>query len=194
MRPLRRSLFCFITTLSLAELPSCRNSFWSRKNLRPLIFRKGFMKILCLADFHISTWLEAFVLIEKIQKIPCVYDVVVIAGDLFERNFLEKNDPYQVLRGIFSNLPVIFCLGNHECIRVEYEQVLNVFRRRKANIHCLDVEGNIQIGDFNFIGNALWYDDSMSIYSRKPLTSSNQQKRAITFLIREKSLKTACGK
>lgn len=152
------------------------------------------MKILCLADFHISTWLEAFVLIEKIQKIPCVYDVVVIAGDLFERNFLEKNDPYQVLRGIFSNLPVIFCLGNHECIRVEYEQVLNVFRRRKANIHCLDVEGNIQIGDFNFIGNALWYDDSMSIYSRKPLTSSNQQKRAITFLIREKSLKTACGK
>lgn len=125
------------------------------------------MKILCLADFHISTWLEAFVLIEKIQKIPCVYEAVVIAGDLFERNFLAKNDPYQILRRIFPDLPVIFCLGNHEFVRADYDQVLNYFRNKKSNVHCLDVEGNVLVREFNFIGNALWYDDSMSIYSRK---------------------------
>lgn len=125
------------------------------------------MKILCMADFHISSWLETFILIERIQQIPCVYEVVVIAGDLFERNFLDKNDPYRVLKGIFPDLPVIFCLGNHEFVNKDYEQVLDFFRREKSNIHCLDVEGNVQVGKYNFVGNALWYDDSMSIYARK---------------------------
>lgn len=125
------------------------------------------MKILCLADFHISTWIDAFNVIEKIENIPRDYQIVAIAGDLFEPCFLQRNDPYKVLEKCFSNIPAVFCLGNHEFVGSKYESVLDCFKNSLANIHCLDIEGKAEIGEYNFVGNTLWYDDSMSVYATR---------------------------
>lgn len=122
------------------------------------------MKILCLADLHLAYPGDSICrgnighLVEKYHP-----DVVVIAGDIFD---YDTDNPYEELTELVSKeLPVIFCLGNHEFAYHTINEVIDkykdTYKPEKFNVHCLDVCYNHTVGDVNFAGNVLWYDGSM---------------------------------
>ena len=86
------------------------------------------MKILCTADYHIGNWFDLFDFKEKISDIREDYDVVVAAGDLFEANFFNKNNPYRILSKLFPEKFVVAVLGNHEFVKNRYESVIQRLR------------------------------------------------------------------
>lgn len=122
------------------------------------------MKILCLADLHLAYPGDS------ICKTNIGYligehhpDVVVIAGDIFD---YDPENPYEELAELVSKeLPIVFCLGNHEFFYRSIPDVLdkyfNAYEPNKLNVHCLDVCYSRYIDEVNFVGNVLWYDGSM---------------------------------
>ena len=124
------------------------------------------MKILCTADYHIDNWFDFFQLQENVRNIRSKYEIVVAAGDLFEAEFFIKNNPYRLLELLFPGKKVIATLGNHEFIQQNPKEVLKHLKGHCSEFVCyLDFSGKMVVGDFNFIGNVLWYDDSMAMYS-----------------------------
>lgn len=126
-------------------------------------------KVLAFSDIHTNTsWalspeLEAMKEIVKTAK-P---DVILIAGDVFEASV--QFNPYKQLSNF--GVPVVFCLGNHEFAYRSVEETLDFYRKfydpDKYDVHCLDIVGNHQIDDLNFIGNVLWYDGSFKDIPRQ---------------------------
>lgn len=131
------------------------------------------MKILALSDLHIHFVFnpKAYdyyknVVCKKFEKENV--DAIIITGDIFESVAINKwgFDPYATLRDLFSfaNAPIIFCLGNHEFAYNRPNSVVKFFEanyNKKYNVHCLDVLGKYQIKEYNFIGNVLFYDNSL---------------------------------
>ena len=125
------------------------------------------MRILCTADYHIGNWLELLEFKEKIASLKEDYDIVVAAGDLFESYFFNSNNPYRILSFLFPGKFVVAILGNHEFVENPHEAVIQRLSdvRKYDGIHYLDLEGSVEIGGVNFVGNVLWYDDSMSKFA-----------------------------
>lgn len=123
------------------------------------------MKILCLADLHISKPDGYFFgehtvnnLIENQEP-----DAVVIAGDIFD---YPVSDPYEELvKRIPTDNPIICCLGNHEFAYKTVAEVIDryatLYHPERYNVHYLDVCCHREVGDVNFVGNVLWYDGSL---------------------------------
>ena len=92
-------------------------------------------------------------------------DALVISGDVSD---LPSHNTY----GFFSefDLPVVFCLGNHEFAYSTVENTLAKYvhdyemcaSRGVKNVHCLDTEGHFDALGVRFYGNVLWYDGSLS--------------------------------
>mgnify|MGYP002674546805 CR=1 FL=1 len=121
---------------------------------------------------------------EKIKEIIDQYnpDIVAITGDIFEdsvdiyrfftslnrlvdKDLLTKISPNTVIRNIIpNNIPVVYCLGNHEFFGSTIKYTLDVYKNAIPvdNVYCLDVCGHIVINDVNFVGNVLWYDGTCS--------------------------------
>jgi Icc-related predicted phosphoesterase len=93
-------------------------------------------------------------------------DVIVISGDLVEHGIIKYGNtinPLESLYKLFNEKEVIFCLGNHEFAYESHPEVLKYWSQWKhPHVHCLDVEGSVEIGDFNFVGNVLWYDFTLN--------------------------------
>ena len=123
------------------------------------------MKILFTSDLHIinSTMHQQLGIVrKKIKKEKP--DVLVVSGDVSDDIYIKADD----LLG-FLDVPVVYCLGNHEFVRNEMgantvENTLNFYKSKigKNNAHCLDVEGHFDIGNVRFVGNVLWYDGTLS--------------------------------
>ena len=130
------------------------------------------MKALILSDLHLTPTIltEKFQLAKykRILKMnyitPDKYDIVIISGDIVESSIMRYNNvnPLDSLYSIFEK-KVIFCLGNHEFAFKKHADVLNWWGQFKhENVHCLDIDGCVRIGNYNFIGNVLWYDWSLN--------------------------------
>ena len=131
------------------------------------------MKILALSDLHIHFVFnpKAYGYYKNLikNKFPKGdYDCVIITGDIFESTAINKwgFNPYQTLRDLFSHtdVPVIFCLGNHEFAYNRIGDVLKYYSanyNQDYNVHCVDVLGKFQFQNINFIGNVLFYDNSL---------------------------------
>lgn len=134
------------------------------------------MKILCLADLHNSTN-KSFVN-REMKKWSDEYnpDIIVIAGDVHESNI--QFNPYKSLAKNFRDIPVVFCLGNHEFYYRTYEETINKYkedyRPEKWNVHCLDIIDKFDFKDFRFVGNALMYDGTMKDIPTQTMESWNQ--------------------
>jgi len=126
------------------------------------------LRILCLADLHRlesdraavaeqDRWLAGLLA-------ATAPDAVLIAGDVFDEQ--SEAHPYRELARVFSPVPVVAVLGNHEFIGRTVEQVLNRYRLlydpATWNVHYLDIIGSHRIGDVQFFGNVLWYDGSLA--------------------------------
>lgn len=146
------------------------------------------MKILALADLHINLLhneedsFDFFLQKKQIQEIINTHnpDCIAIAGDIVEKFvylFNKKNcyvNLYKFINDFFSDkdqivtIPIIFCLGNHEFAFNSVKDCINAFsyaqeqNKDKYNIHCLDIIGNFEFKDINFVGNVLWYDGTCS--------------------------------
>lgn len=102
-------------------------------------------------------------------------DVLVISGDVSDM-------PRQNTFGYFGefDLPVVFCLGNHEFAYSSVEETLGKYRHdcevakscRVRNVHCLDIDGHFDALGIRFYGNVLWYDGSLynGMYRTKYMT------------------------
>lgn len=130
------------------------------------------MKILCLADLHLINNPGDLNKISFIQDLLNEYkpDVVAIAGDIIE-NYIVKENPYKILSYIFKDTKVICVLGNHEFAMANYNNIIKLYTELynpdKYDVHYLDIIGNYTVGDYNFIGNVLWYDGSLkNVYTQ----------------------------
>ena len=117
------------------------------------------MKVLCLADLHVYSFARSVFFIEEIKKVITEEkpDVIAIAGDVFDN---KKLNAYTELAGL-GDMPIVFCLGNHEFYQHGgVEKTFEFYKNTKVdnNVHCLDTEGRIDIDGVSFIGNVLWYD------------------------------------
>ena len=129
------------------------------------------MKILVLSDLHIYFWHSQWELSNYKKQLHQLldnnkFDCVVISGDILESDFMSSNnDPYKFLHSLFENdYPIICCLGNHEFAYHSIDKVLKYYKHftNRYNIHYLDVEGKFTFNNINFVGNVLWYDNSLA--------------------------------
>lgn len=149
------------------------------------------MKTLMLADLHLvldgvrDHYREnyqdhvIFPTIKNILKHHPDIGCVLIAGDVFEDVFdlykvgriNETINPFVKLHDIFKDIPVVFCLGNHEfaCSTIgftheAYNYSFNISPYK--NITCLDNSGHKIIENegkrYLVVGNVLWYDGNCS--------------------------------
>ena len=91
-------------------------------------------------------------------------DIVIIAGDVIESTIMTYYDynPLDALYELFEK-PVIFCLGNHEFAYKKHADVIDYWSKFKHDhVHCLDIDGCVNYGNCNFVGNVLWYDFSLN--------------------------------
>ena len=131
------------------------------------------MKILALSDLHLH-----FVLNPKIMQYyknvvwkkfhSLDFDCIVITGDIFESSAMNKwgFNPYQTLRWLFdfTDVPIICCLGNHEFAYNKVQNVLTFYRElfvKQSNVYYLDVCDKFDIQGCNFVGNVLFYDNTL---------------------------------
>ena len=142
-------------------------------------------KILIFSDLHIYSEIDILIskniLKNKLNKHN--YDLILIAGDIFETSLLKlkKFNPYKTLHELFnqnSNIPIICVLGNHEFFNYDINEVLDFYEKKykpnEFNVHYLDI---IQKYDFKvnknktirFIGNVLWYDGSLKSYKNQKI-------------------------
>jgi predicted MPP superfamily phosphohydrolase len=127
------------------------------------------MKILCLADLHISSRKDYRQKKHWIRGLITEYnpDVIVVAGDIFETGFYLRYNPYEKLSQI-SNIPFICVLGNHEFVDLSIQNTLDEYREKydpqQYNVHYLDIIGHYDIKNVRFSGNVLWYDSKMRHY------------------------------
>jgi predicted MPP superfamily phosphohydrolase len=133
------------------------------------------MKILALSDLHIHFVFnpKAYnyyksVIRQKFENLSEYIDAIVITGDIFESTAINKwgFNPYETLRNFFdfTDVPIVFCLGNHEFAYNRINDVLKFFEANydsKYNVHCIDVLNKYQIDNYNFIGNVLFYDNTL---------------------------------
>lgn len=117
------------------------------------------MKVLCLADLHVYSFVRSVFFIEEIKNCIGVVkpDVIAIAGDVFDN---KKINPYSELSTL-SDKPIVFCLGNHEFYQHGgIDETVRFYKESKLNnnVHCLDTDGRIDIDGVSFFGNVLWYD------------------------------------
>ena len=127
------------------------------------------MKALVLSDLHLpSNTLAAKFYNDKTirqfkEQIKDDFDIVLISGDVVESSIIRSsNNPLEYLYNIF-NKPVIFCLGNHEFAYQDFNNVIKYWSQWKhPHVHCLDVDGSVQIENVNFVGNVFWYDFSLN--------------------------------
>lgn len=150
------------------------------------------MKILALADLHIDLSQndrnDFYMFAQKMQIQNAINtykpDVITISGDVVERYvYFYKHrsakpiNLYKFINNFFTprstneiicDIPIIFCLGNHEFAHNSIEETIEAFtyaenqNGNKYNIHCLDIVGNVEFDTINFVGNVLWYDGSCS--------------------------------
>ena len=149
------------------------------------------MKTLMLADLHLvldgvrdhhrEDYQDRviFPAIKNILKHHPDIGCVLIAGDVFEDVFdlykvgqiNETINPFVKLHDIFNDLPVVFCLGNHEFAystigftHEAYNYSFNISPYK--NIICLDTAGHRIIENegkrYLVVGNVLWYDGNCS--------------------------------
>lgn len=123
------------------------------------------MKILFTSDLHLNRMCFE----EEMQALERGLadhnpDALVISGDVSDmpgRNtflFFGKID-----------LPVVFCLGNHEFAGMTVGQTHEKYRSWKSeaagkcvtNAHCLDIDGHFDTQGVRFYGNVLWYDGTL---------------------------------
>ena len=122
-------------------------------------------KILFTSDLHLHRdTLDGVLCAVRNKIVESNPDVLVISGDV--------NDmPLQNTFGFFGefDLPVVFCLGNHEFAYNSVKDTLEKYRHdydvavscRVRNVHCLDIEGHFDTLGIRFYGNVLWYDGSL---------------------------------
>ena len=124
------------------------------------------MKILFTSDLHFYSDTLDGVLCALREKIAeSNPDVLAISGDVSD---IPSHNTY----GFFSefDLPVVFCLGNHEFAHSSIGDTLEKYRhdyelcvaKGVKNVHCLDTEGHFDAHGVRFYGNVLWYDGSLS--------------------------------
>ena len=125
------------------------------------------MKIIQFSDLHFtsipSTTSTQVNAIRLALASDSEIEVVVVTGDIFEAGTSHKFK-YEKLKEIFSPYPVICCLGNHEFFFRTPEQTLEEYRCHydsRLGVHYLDVAGHVDIGNYRFVGNVLWYDGSL---------------------------------
>lgn len=130
------------------------------------------MKVLILSDLHLaSTTLTDKFYLNKEKRIIDMHlgsalkeaDLVVISGDVVEASIIKaKTSPLEALYKLFEK-EVIFCLGNHEFAYQRHPDVIDFWKKWKHDkVHCLDIDGRVEIGNYNFVGNVLWYDFSLN--------------------------------
>ena len=143
------------------------------------------MNVLHLSDLHriidpyyypkrLKEQIKQGELIKDIVKINNI-DVVAITGDIFEdwtkfylkhRHIInDVTSPYIKLKDLIGGeIPIVFCLGNHEYARYRIEDTIEAYTNCKQvpNVYCLDVCNCVCINDVNFLGNVLWYDGNCS--------------------------------
>lgn len=128
------------------------------------------MKILLLSDLHLQGSAKRYERIFKHTK-P---DIIVITGDIYESN-IHPSMVYRNLSAIFTDIPVVCTLGNHEFYynTVEYiiEEYKKYYNPSLYNIHYLDIIHKYDINNIRFIGNVLWYDGSMSTVKNQNINS-----------------------
>lgn len=129
------------------------------------------MNFLALADLHYSfnsVWSNGYfqsLLKETIEKYKI--DVVLIAGDVVESSIITQENPYKIIRyNIFTNIdiPIVFCLGNHEFSYNSINKVISKLSRIKDRFdcYCLDIDGHYDVSsDIRVVGNVLWYDNTL---------------------------------
>lgn len=131
------------------------------------------MKVLCFADLHLCEhkFGDARAKIQKAVESSSP-DAVAVCGDIFDVGDICQFPLLESMDFIFSvDVPVVFCLGNHEFAFKEPAAVLSSFLRQfdgNSRLHCLDVCGHFDLMGYRFVGNVLWYDGSLSTVYGQP--------------------------
>ena len=121
------------------------------------------MKILFTSDLHIvRQYLSAQLDILRNKIKSEKPDVLAVSGDISEEPLIDSGEMLGNL-----DVPVVFCLGNHEFVRNEIgpqsvANTLNRYKHSNSEATCLDISGFKDIGDVRFVGNVLWYDGSLA--------------------------------
>lgn len=126
------------------------------------------MKILSFADLHSNNYYkdnQTEYIKDIINKVKP--DLILIAGDVVEKFIIKNNNVFKYIRNVLFNMtdvPVVFCLGNHEFIDQSIQETHNNVKKyvkNNYNCFCLDIDGRFTINDINIVGNVLWYDNSL---------------------------------
>lgn len=117
------------------------------------------MKIFATSDLHIRCGCS-----KQMKHLETVVEkekpnVIVISGDIYDYRGINPFEEFT-----FFNIPVVFCLGNHEFAERSVENTLAYYKlcNRFENVKCLDIEGHVDVNGVRFVGNVLWYDGSLS--------------------------------
>ena len=122
-------------------------------------------KLLFTSDLHLHRETVDGVLCAVRDRLKaCNPDALVVAGDVSD---MPSQNTFGFL-GEFD-LPVVFCLGNHEFAYSSVQETLAKTRHDfelaqscgVRNVHCLDIEGHFDALGIRFYGNVLWYDGSL---------------------------------
>ena len=140
------------------------------------------MNVLCLSDLHLShADVAMFIHQEKVSHLLRAwkeiaenekFDVVSITGD----TVVSTDIGYipQIIRLLIPEaIPVLITLGNHEFWgRYFYETIEEVKKvsQKAKNIYFLDIEPNVKLFNYNFIGGTLFFDGSLRFRENQKIT------------------------
>ena len=133
------------------------------------------MKILCLSDLHLrpsvtTDLLDGHCASPFLQAIKTAVseaspDAVVVTGDIVWAHQIRMLS--LVLRKLVpTGIPIVATLGNHEFWGRTFEETLAELKSQTVadkDIFYLDSIGAVELGGFNFVGGALFFDGSMRI-------------------------------
>jgi 3',5'-cyclic AMP phosphodiesterase CpdA len=122
-----------------------------------------------MSDLH----LEAVPYPEAFRPVRPAFDVLVVAGDVWEG---DSRRALETVAALADGRPAVFVMGNHEPWHGKYQRERDVARRaaKRLGVVLLD-DSETKVAGLRFVGGTLWADGRLGGQDATPLRETGEQ-------------------
>ena len=126
-------------------------------------------KLWIMSDLH----LESVPHPQEFKPVVADFDILVVAGDVWQGNILKA---MQVLQRLARGKPCVFVLGNHEHWNGEVSETIRDAKlaAKRHGIAMLD-NGEAEVAGVRFVGGTLWADGKLGGLEATPAVRTGEQ-------------------